>query len=57
METRGKRGPLAEETLRRIERAIRDVKPDEEDKVPEEFYPKVGTAYSDLRSSWEKVGK
>lgn len=55
MVSRGKRGPLDEKTLRRIERAIRGIKPDEENEIPEEFYQKVETAYSDLRSSWEKV--
>ncbi len=55
METREKRGPLDEEALHSIERAIREIKPDKEDEIPEEFYQKMETAYGDLRRSWEKM--
>jgi hypothetical protein len=55
IETRGNPGPLDEETLHRIERAIRGFKGNSECGIPEEFYKQVEVEYGELRKAWERV--
>jgi hypothetical protein len=57
MVARENRGPLDEETLHRIERAIRGVEVSPESNIPTDFYAKAENEFEKLRKSWEEIDK